>query len=173
VTKLITGIFIVAAVATAGDYVWYEFGVRSRMIAGILHGALLLMAVGGALGWPARRVVVGLQMGAVAGVIGALTYYASQASLGQSAMIVAWATVWIVLGLGEGRVLQQPRRSWTASVVRGVIAAVLSGVTFYAVSSGLWGRPPAGGRNYLLQYGRWLAAWAPGILAIGWRTKRG
>jgi len=163
----ILGILVVAGVATIGDFIWYHFGVRQTILSGVLHGAALLMSVGAALGWSARRVLAGLQMGIVAGVIGALSYYALLNAAGSmTAMIAAWAVVWIALAIGEGRMLQKPRRRWIDVITRGVIAAVLSGLTFYAVSSGLWGRAPAGGRNYVLQFARWIVAWAPGIITI-------
>ena len=53
--NLLIGILFVAAVATAGDYVWFEIGVRHRAIAGAIHGAVLLGAVG---------LVLALQFGA-------------------------------------------------------------------------------------------------------------
>jgi hypothetical protein len=168
------GIVAVAAVATIGDYAWYAFGVRHRMAIGILHGAVLLMAAGGALGWPARRIVAGLLVGIGAGVLAALTYYALARTLGQAAILAAWITVWLLLALGQGRLVQTPPRPWTTIVASGIAAAVLSGFTFYAISSIVWGRPPAGGRNYAQQFACWLVAWAPGLLAIGaWpRTSR-
>ena len=49
--------------------------------------------------------------------------------------------------------------------------AALSGVAFYAISGTVWGRTPPGGRNYLQHFAAWLVAWAPGILAIGWKKK--
>ncbi len=48
--KPVIGVLFVAAVATGGDAFWYEMGVRHRMTAGALHGALLLGAVGLVLG---------------------------------------------------------------------------------------------------------------------------
>jgi len=163
----ILGILFVAAVATIGDFIWYHFGIRQTILAGVVHGAALLMSVGAALGWSARHVATGVKMGLVAGVIGALSYYALVNGVGMmTAMIGAWAVVWIALAIGEGRMLQQPRRRWLDVITRGLVAAALSGVAFYAVSSGLWGRAPAGGRNYLLQYARWIVAWAPGIVTI-------
>jgi hypothetical protein len=51
--------------------------------------------------------------------------------------------------------------------MQGASAALLSGVTFYLVVGSLWGRAPAGGRSYLLQFAMWAIAWAPGILAVG------
>jgi hypothetical protein len=53
-----------------------------------------------------------------------------------------------------------------------VVASILAGLAFYSVVNVLWGRPPAGGRNYLLQFAAWTVAWAPGILALVGRVKR-
>ena len=49
-TAALVGVLVVAAVATAGDFIWYEFGVRHRAVVGVLHGAALLTSVGGVLG---------------------------------------------------------------------------------------------------------------------------
>jgi hypothetical protein len=170
--KLVIGIVAVAAVATIGDYIWYEFGVQHRMAIGILHGAALLMAAGAALGWPAGRIVAGLGIGMGAGILGALTYYALVPTTGQAAVLVAWVTVWLLLALGQGRVVRTPSRPWTTTIASGVAAAVLSGLTFYVISSIVWGRAPAGGRNYAQHFACWLVAWAPGLLAIGARPLR-
>jgi len=165
--RLLIGIVVVAAVSAAGDYVWYEIGVEHRMWAGILHGAVLLTAVGGTLGAASDRTVAGLPIGTVAGVAGALTYYALAPVLRSAAMMVAWASLWIVLALLDGRLVRRPSRSLRLCLIQGVTAALLSGVTFYLVVNSLWGRPPAGGRNYAVQFALWAIAWAPGILAIG------
>jgi hypothetical protein len=167
-TKLALGIVLVSAVSTLGDYIWYGIGVKHRMVAGIIHGAVLVMSVGGVLGWPARRVGIGLQVGIGAGVVGALTYYAMAPAMGYPAMFVAWVVVWLLLAYGEGRILSRPQRAWLTLLTRGVIAAALSGIAFYAISGTVWGRAPAGGRNYLQHFVAWIVAWAPGIIAIGW-----
>jgi hypothetical protein len=167
-TRLVVSVIAVAAVSTASDYTWYEIGVGHRMVTGIITGAVMLMAVGGALGWIAGRLVPGLLVGVAAGVIGALAYYAMASQYRTVAMVAAWAVCWIALAIGEGRLLQRSPRSWTQIVVRGLAAAVLSGLAFYAVADGLWGRAPAGGRNYALQFVRWMVAWAPGLIAIAW-----
>jgi hypothetical protein len=164
---LLIGIVVVAAVSTAGDYVWYEIGVQHRMWAGILHGAVLLTAVGGTLGAATGRTLAGLPMGTVAGVAGALTYYALAPVVGSAAMLVAWASLWIVLALLDGRLVRRRKRSTRLCLVQGATAALLSGVTFYLVVASLWGPPPSGGRNYAIQFAMWAIAWAPGILAVG------
>jgi len=171
-TRLLVGIIAVAVAATAGDYIWYEFGIRHRMWVGILHGAVLLTTVGGALGAVSGRIVAGLPIGTLAGITGALVYYALASVLGSSAMVVAWAALWIVLAVLDARIVRQGRRPLGQSLLQGTSAALLSGVTFYLVVGILWGRPPAGGRNYLLQFAAWLIAWAPGMLAIGQELKR-
>lgn len=166
-SSVLAGILIVALVSTIGDYVWYEFGVRHRVVVGILHGAVLLMAVGGVVGVAAGRVGTGLPIGALAGVGGAVAYYLiDTVTRGEVAMIAAWAVCWLLLAVGEGRLLQRPHRPWQEVVTRGVLAAILGGLAFYAVVNILWGRPPAGGRNYFLQLAAWTVAWAPGILAL-------
>ena len=161
------GILSVALVSTLGDYIWYEFGVRHRVAVGILHGAVLLMAVGGVVGMAAGRVAAGLPIGAAAGIGGAVAYYLiDTVARGTVAMIAAWVVCWLLLALGEGRLLKRPRRPWSEVLIRGVLASILAGVAFYAVVGVLWGRPPAGGRNYLVQFAAWTVAWAPGILAL-------
>ncbi len=75
--------------------------------------------------------------------------------------------MWLIVALLDGRWLRAPgRRSWGEIAVRGLLAAVVSGIAFYLVLNTLWGRPPSGGRNYLLQFAAWVVAWAPGLLAL-------
>jgi len=47
-----------------------------------------------------------------------------------------------------------------------VAAALFGGVAFYLVMNVLWGRPPAGGRNYVVQFFAWAFAWSPGLFAL-------
>jgi len=168
---ILIGLLIVAAVSTVGDYVWYEIGVEHRVVAGVIHGAILLAAVGGVIGAAAGRIVAGIPMGAAAGVGGALIYYgivsAGGRGSGATAMVVAWAAVWLIMATLDGRVLRSTApRPWPDILARGVLAAALGGVAFYFMMDTLWGRPPAEGRNYLLQFAAWLVAWAPGLLAL-------
>ena len=65
--KTILGVLFVAAVATTGDFIWYTVGVQHTVVAGIIHGALLLTAVGAVLGYASGHVVRGLPLGAIAG----------------------------------------------------------------------------------------------------------
>jgi hypothetical protein len=169
---VLLGIAVVALVSTLGDFVWYSFGVEHRMTAGVIHGVVLLTAVGGVLGLAAGRFVTGLPIGMAAGIGGALAYYAMAPVIGQTAMIAAWASLWILLAFFDGKVLRRGGRSTGQILTRGTIAAILGGLAFYLVVDTLWGRPPAGGRNYLMQYAAWFFAWAPGLLAPTWGSKK-
>ncbi len=169
--KSIVRILIVAAVATVGDYVWYTYGVRHSLVAGIVHGVLLLTSVGFVLGLANGRPVKGLPIGAIAGIAGALSYYALVAVMDSrtygTAIPGAWIIMWLILAALEGRWLKAPqRRSWAEVGGRGFVAALLGSIAFYLVLDTLWGRPPATGRNYAVQFLAWAFAWAPGLLSL-------
>src|SRR5580765_2076069 len=169
--KTIAGVLVVAAVATIGDAIWYTYGVRHTILAGLVHGALLLTSVGAVLGAASGRVVKGLPIGALAGIGGATSYYVLVATMDRrtygSAIPAAWVMMWLILAALDGRWLRAPqRRTWAAVAGRGLAAAVLGGVAFYLVLNTLWGRPPAGGRNYVVQFFAWAFAWAPGLFAL-------
>jgi len=169
--KLAIGILGVALVATLGDYIWYTLHVRHSIATGIIHGAVVLTAVGAVLGLDAGRVVKGLPIGTLSGVGGALAYYVLVALVDRrtygAAIPISWVAMWVIVAVLDGRWLRAPqRRSWNEIAVRGVLAAVVSGLAFYLVLNTLWGRPPATGRNYVLQLAAWVVAWTPGLLAL-------
>ena len=169
--KIVVGIFFVALVATLSDYTWYTLNVRHSIATGIIHGAVLLTAVGAVLGLDAGRVLRGLPIGTLSGVGGALIYYVLVALVDRrtygAAIPAAWVGMWLLVALLDGRWLRAPeRRPWREIAVRGVLAAVLGGIAFYLMLNTLWGRPPATGRNYVVQFAAWAFAWAPGLLAL-------
>ena len=170
---IVAGIVVVAAAATLGDFIWYTVGVRHTMVAGLVHGALLLTAVGGAIGTASGRLAKGLPLGTLAGLGGAFSYYVLIVVLDSRpygpAIPGAWVIMWFLLAALDGRWLRAPnRRGWKEVATRGVVAAVAAGIAFALVRNDLWGRPPAEGRSYLLQFAMWTLAWAPGLLALTW-----
>jgi hypothetical protein len=174
----IASIAVVAAAATLGDFIWYTAGVRHSMVAGVVHGALLLTTVGAALGAASGRLVKGLPIGALAGIGGALSYFllilVMDSRTYGTAIPGAWVIMWLLLAALDGRWLRAPdRRSWAEVTIRGVAAAVVGGVAFVLVRDTLWGPPPSTGRNYILQFAAWAFAWAPGLLALTWFTAGG
>lgn len=157
----------VALVATIGDFIWFEYGVRHTAQAGVLHGAALLLAVGLVLGQQTGQWIRGAVGGVLAGVAGALAFYAVEGGLGYlGGLIAAWVFMWIVLGAVSAWLRNQlPQLAqW---IVPGLAAAVGSGVTFYLVS-GIWTDHPES-RNYLWHLAAWTIAWGPGVVALTWR----
>jgi rhodanese-related sulfurtransferase len=169
--KIAIGILVVAAAATLGDAIWYTYGVRHTVAAGIIHGALLLSVVGAVLGAASGHIVKGLPIGAIAGVGGAAAYSVLVVIMDRrtygTAIPAAWIIMWLILAALDGRWLRAPRRrSWAAVAVRGLTAAIFGGAAFALAVTTLWGRPPEGGRNYLVQFLAWAFAWTPGLLAL-------
>src|SRR5438093_13364481 len=97
--KALVGALVVAAVATIGDSIWYTYGVRHTLLAGFVHGALLLTAVGAVLGAASGRVVKGLPIGALAGIGGAASYYVLVAVMDRRPYGAAIPAAWVVVGL--------------------------------------------------------------------------
>jgi hypothetical protein len=167
------GVLVVAAVATLGDFIWFTYGVRHTLAAGLVHGAALLTVVGAVLGASTGRLARGLPVGTLAGLGGAASYYALVALVDRrpygSAIPAAWVVMWLLLATLEGIWLQaRRRRPWTSIAARGLLSALGSGVAFFLVMRVLWGRPPASGRNYGVQFLAWAFAWAPGLFALTW-----
>jgi hypothetical protein len=164
--RLVVGILVVGAVSTVGDFLWYALGVQDRVVTGVIHGVVLLTAVGGVLGAAAGRFVAGLPLGMVAGAAGALAYYALAPAIGGSAVIAAWVALWLILALLDGKLLRRGARGAREILLRGALAAVGSGLSFYLVVGTLWGRVPSSGSDWAIQLFAWIVAWAPGLLAL-------
>jgi hypothetical protein len=161
----ITTALIVAAVSTLGDYIWYGFGVPHRAIFGLAHGAILFLVMGLCLGAVHGRAVEGGLTGILIGFVSAAAYYALAPLMGMaSAMLAVWMAFWVLLAALTER-LQRGPFSWKSVLVRGGIAAVLSGLAFYAIS-GIWLERPAGGRNYGVHFVSWTVAYLPAFLAL-------
>jgi hypothetical protein len=82
------GALILAAVTTAGDYAWFEYGIRHSVMTGILHGMVMMGTLGAVLGFAARRAALGFLGGVAAGLLGALMFYALWRVLGWGAMFL-------------------------------------------------------------------------------------
>ena len=79
-------------------------------------------------------------------------------------MFAAWMALWIGFALLDARVLQRlpsPAGAWG----RGGIAALGSGIAFYAVSR-IWTHHEPGGPNYGYNFLCWTVAFLPGLTAL-------
>jgi hypothetical protein len=80
-------------------------------------------------------------------------------------MVPAWMLFWICFALLQHYFSPE---SLQRAMGRGVVAAVLSGLAFYAIS-GIWTRPSPSGPDYLLPFASWAFAFLPGFLLLFWR----
>jgi hypothetical protein len=154
---------VVAAVATFGDWIWATFLPRHLMAAGLLHGALLCLAMGAMVGRPLARVGTGAAGGIAVGLAAAALFYALAPALRGAAMFAAWFALWVLLALLYHRLAKGGSAS--IAIARGLLAGVASGLAFYLVS-GMWTGWNPEAINYLDHFGRWAFAFAPGFLII-------
>jgi hypothetical protein len=164
----IVGALILAALSTLYDFIWAHFEVRHRVVNGLVHGMTLLSVAGLVFGWGARRPLAGFFGGATAGLAAAVSFYALFPLLGYlGGIIAAWMLLWLLFGALDAWLRQHAVVSGEV-VVRGAIAALLSGVAFYLVS-GMW--TDHSNPNYLRNFASWTFAFFPGFAAIlGRRT---
>jgi hypothetical protein len=159
-----TGAVVTAAVSTLGDYLWANVLPHHRPVYGLAHGALLFLAVGLCLGAAARRAMMGAAGGAAIGFSAAAGFYLLQPFIGYTGLFVMFIGLWVALGLLNGRVLQA-RDPMRVVIVRSLLAAIGSGLGFYAIS-GIWFPFRPRGWDYAIHFVYWTAAYLPGFAAL-------
>ncbi len=164
------------ALSTAGDWIWARWIPDGAVLPGVVHGVVFFAALAFALGGAARsreamrRLLWTLP---VAGLLLAAAFYPLAYAVGYlGALLVTWTLMWLALALLQ-RWARGGEESARRAVTRGLIAAVGSGLAFWAVS-GMWTRP-AGETGYPLRLVYWTFAFLPGLLALflGRRPARG
>ena len=158
------GAVLLAALSTAYDFAWTTWIPRHRAVYGLVHGMTLLSAAGAVLGWKARRLLVGLVGGAIAGLVAAASFYAMAPLLHMAAMFPAWMLLWLMFGALNNVLRGQPPVSMEM-LVRGGAAAFASGAAFWAIS-GIWLEHRPGGPNYAWNFLCWTFAYFPGFAAL-------
>jgi hypothetical protein len=153
-----------AALMTFGDWVWARFITSHRTVFGLAHGLLLCLAIGLYLGLLRGRAVKGALVGAAIGLGAAAGFYLLALLIGYAAMFVMWMALWVGFGMLVGRGLGEPRQPPSSAWFRGGMAAIGSGLAFYAISD-IW-RPHPGGPNYAYNFLCWTLAFLPGFAAL-------
>lgn len=157
------------AVMTLGDVIWSTLHLHHRIAYGVTHGAVMCLCLGVAVGLRVGRLVPAAAAGPVIGVIAAGAFYLLAAWLRLAAMFPAWMLFWVLFAL-----LQQQLRGGETlgtAAVRGLVAAILSGLAFYAIS-GMWTHPAEGGPNLLVAWASWSFAFLPGFLVLFFERRR-
>ena len=164
ITASVIGALAIAGVSTLGDFVWATWIPRHRPIYGLTHGTLLFLSVGLFLGMLAKKQVLGTIAGALIGLLAAGSFYLLAPMAGYSIMFGVWFAVWIALALFNERLNARPV-AVRATAVRGLLAAIGSGVVFYLIS-GIWFPFNPRGWDYVAHFAGWTAAYLPGFAAL-------
>lgn len=149
-----------AAISTAGDFIWATWIPEHRAVYGLIHGTVLFLSLGLVLGVVTGRPLGGALGGAAVGALGAGAYYVLSPFVGFSAMLVVWFGVWVALTAVYARL------NGTRMVAgRAVLAAIASALAFYAIS-GIWRPFNPQGWDYAVHFAAWTAAFLPGFAAL-------
>ncbi|MCE2435368.1 MAG: hypothetical protein J4F29_20975 [Candidatus Latescibacteria bacterium] len=167
ILRALVAAIILAVLSTLGDFLWAHHGIKHRMFAGILHGALLCLCLGVVLGYGGKTlqtILLGALGGLAVGILSAGGYYFLRPFIRFAAMIVAWMELWILAALLH-RWVGAISENLKLTLLRGILAAATSGLAFYAIS-GIWTKHSPGGPNYLYNLLCWTIAFLPGFLAL-------
>lgn len=164
IRAVLTGAIVTAGVSTLGDYLWKNVLPHGLPFYWFAHAIILFSTVGVCLGLPSNKPLAGA-LGAVAiGCLATAGFYVLQPLMGYAAMFPLFFALWFGLGLLSGRVLQR-RDSMNAIVLRSLLAAVGSGLGFYAIS-GIWMPFNPQGMDYVKHFVYWTIAYLPGFGAL-------
>lgn len=150
----------------AGDYLWAAMHIRHRVAYGLVHGAVMCLCLGIAIGVYTGRTAPATLAGPVIGVIAAGAFYLLAPWLRMTAMFPAWMLFWILFALLQQQLGEGERIGSAAA--RGAVAAVLSGLAFYTIS-GIWTGASHDAPVLAVRFGAWSFAFLPGFLALFWR----
>ena len=151
-----------AAVMTLGDFAWAAFTIRHSVVKGVVHGAAMCLCLGLAIGFRTSKPRPAAIAGPLIGVAAAGTFYLLVPALRWGAMFPAWMLLWILFALLQRQLAKV--ETIGATLKRGVLAALMSGLAFYLISD-IWIHEAAH-PSMLVHFGAWAFAFLPGFAAL-------
>jgi hypothetical protein len=125
---------VTAAVSTVGDYLWANVLPHGPQVYWFAHAIILFLTIGACLGLPSRRPLAGAAGAVVIGCLATAGFWVLRPIVGYAgSLFLLFTLLWVALGVLTGRVLQR-RDNIGAVLVRSALAAVGSGLAFYAIS---------------------------------------
>ncbi len=172
----VVGALALGALSTFGDWLWAHFLRDGAVLPGVIHGVVIFAALACVLAAPAgtrRAWRVLLPSLPFVGLVIAAAFYPIAMAVGYlNGLLVTWVAMWLSLASLQ-RIARGRREPISRSLMRGGLAAVGSGLAFWAVS-GMWTQPSPS-INYLWHFLCWTFAFLPGFCALlfGWLTAAG
>ncbi len=167
VRAALIGSLFLAILSTIGDWIWAQWIPAGKMIHGVVHGAVIFAALGLVLALSSNvRGLMGRAVGAelVLGIAISASFYPLYRWVGLASLFITWMALWLGTAL-VARWLRAGAHSVVHALIRGTVAAVLSGLAFWAVS-GIWTRPDPDGPNLAWHLLCWFFAFLPGFAAL-------
>lgn len=173
--EAVVGALVLGALSAAGDWVWWRFIPDGAVVPGVVHGLIVFLVIAAVLSWSIQRGDDGTT-GAARGrsllwqlpIVGALlaaSFYPLYFVLGYlGALLATWAGMWLVIAALQRRA-RGSVESRGRTIGRGVLAAVGSGLAFWAIS-GIWTAPSPDGPNLVTHFASWSFAFFPGFAAL-------
>lgn len=160
------GTLVMAAVSTFADAFWAAALPEHRTIYGLVHGGLVLAVLGLMLGRlsGARKPLLAAVGGLMIGILAAALFYVLFPVIGIPAMVTAWMILWVAFAF-LSNALAAKQEPPTRTVVRGVAAAIFSGIGFWLIS-GIWLGPHDPGPLYFRNFVAWCIAFLPGFASL-------
>jgi hypothetical protein len=177
------GAVALGALSSLGDWLWARFITDGALLPGMIHGAVVFVALAAVLGtaaggWEATRYLL-VRLPLTGAAIAALFYPLAGAIGYLPALVVCWMLMWLALALFgsraraiAGKAGGDARRGSPGSALvgrsvflRGILAAIASGLAFWSVS-GLWTDPRAATASYPERFLLWTWAFLPGFAAL-------
>ena len=158
---------VLAGLSTVGDWYWATYLPTHETVYGMVHGALLCLAIGVTLAGLAggRRALVEGAIGlTLVGLVAAGSFYLLFGLVGWTAMFLSWMLLFLLTALLDRR-WRHPDEPHARTVARGLIAAVASGLAFYAIS-GIWLSPDPTGPHYPGRLVRWCLPFLAGFRTL-------
>ena len=157
---------VLGAISTLGDWIWARFLTDGAILPGLAHGVIFFAVLAVVLAWPCpepkRALKLLLATLPAAGLALAAVFYPLAYALGYlPALLITWAGMWLALALLL-RIAADRDEPAGRAVSRGVLAAVGSGLAFWAVAD-LW---TGGDMSYVGRLWRWTFAFLPGMLGL-------
>ena len=166
---------LLTVASTLADLIWALWIPAHRAVFGLIHGALLFMALGLVLGVLAARdrdgsdcrQLLTLAAGGelFAGLGGAAAFYVMFPFIGWWAMLVAWMGLWILTAF-LNRWIQDGTEPLPVTFGRGTAAALLSGAAFYLAVYPIWLGGQTKNPDYVLNLASWFVAFLPGFACL-------
>lgn len=160
---------VLGVFSTVADWIWANYIPDGAILPAVIHGVLIFLVLAVVLGRAAgtRRATQRLLLSLpVAGLLLAAAFYPLAYAVGYlGALLLTWIGMWITLALLQRWARGNPETVLRA-LVRGLIAAIGSGLAFWAIS-GIW-TDPALRTGYGVRLLYWSFAFLPGFLPLLW-----